>query len=126
MSAVDRILEELASIRDRLEQAVDASERVDLLERREELHREAREAAPTSRAELKEQLDRLVKAWDRLQRQRIDVVKQAGDLAAGNFGFTADAVRLNQQIDVASGRDELEGRIRELKARLAAMGEVGG
>jgi len=126
MSTIDRILEELASIRDRLEQAVDASERVDLLERREELHREAREAAPTSRAELKEQLDRLVKAWDRLQRQRIDVVKQAGDLAAGNFGFTADAVRLNQQIDFASGRDELEGRIRELRAKLAAMGEVDG
>jgi DNA repair exonuclease SbcCD ATPase subunit len=126
MSTIDRILEELASIRDRLEQAVDASERVDLLERREELHREAREAAPTSRAELKEQLDRLVKAWDRLQKQRIDVVKQAGDLAAGNFGFTADAVRLNQQIDFASGRDELEGRIRELKAKLAAMGEVDG
>ncbi len=126
MSTIDRILEELASIRDRLEQAVDASDRVDLLERREELHREAREAAPTSRAELKEQLDRLVKAWDRLQKQRIDVVKQAGDLAAGNFGFTADAVRLNQQIDFASGRDELEGRIRELKAKLAAMGEVDG
>ncbi len=126
MSTIDRILEELASIRDRLEQAVDASERVDLLERREELHREAREAAPTSRAALKEQLDRLVKAWDRLQKQRIDVVKQAGDLAAGNFGFTADAVRLNQQIDFASGRDELEGRIRELKAKLAAMGEVDG
>jgi hypothetical protein len=126
MSTIDRVLEELASIRDRLEQAVDASERVDLLERREELHREAREAAPTSRAELKEQLSRLIKAWDRLQRQRIDVVKQAGDLAAGNFGFTADAVRLNQQIDVASGRDELERRIREVKAKLAAMGEVGG
>ncbi len=126
MSTIGRILEELASIRDRLEQAVDASERVDLLERREELHREAREAAPTSRAELKEQLDRLVKAWDRLQKQRIDLVKQAGDLAAGNFGFTADAVRLNQQIDFASGRDELEGRIRELKAKLAAMGEVDG
>jgi len=126
MSTIDRILEELASIRDRLELAVDASERVDLLERREELHREAREAAPTSRAELKEQLDRLVKAWDRLQKQRIDVVKQAGDLAAGNFGFTADAVRLNQQIDFASGRDELEGRIRELRAKLAAMGEVDG
>jgi DNA repair exonuclease SbcCD ATPase subunit len=126
MSTIDRVLEELASIRDRLEQAVDASERVDLLERREELHREAREAAPTSRAALKEQLDRLVKAWDRLQKQRIDVVKQAGDLAASNFGFTADAVRLNQQIDFASGRDELEGRIRELKAKLAAMGEVDG
>jgi len=121
MSTIDRVLEELASIRDRLEQAVDASERVDLLERREELHREAREAAPTSRAELKEQLSRLIKAWDRLQRQRIDVVKQAGDLAAGNFGFTADAVRLNQKIDAASGRDELERRIRELKAKLAEM-----
>ncbi len=121
MSTIDRVLEELASIRDRLEQAVDSSERVDLLERREELHREAREAAPTSRAELKEQLSRLIKAWDRLQRQRIDVVKQAGDLAAGNFGFAADAVRLNQQIDVASGRDELERRIREVKAKLAAM-----
>ena len=126
MSTIDRVLEELAVIRDRLQEAVDGVERVDLLERREELRREAREISPNSRAELEEQLDRLDKAWDRLQKQRIDVVKQAGDLAAGNFGFTSDAVRLNQQIDIASGRDELERRIRELKAKLAAMGEVGG
>lgn len=122
MSRLDLILAELASIRDRLEDAVDGNARVDLLERREELRNEARQAAPATRAELEGELDRLHKAWDRLQKQRIDVVKQAGDLAAGNFGFTADAVRLNQQIDVAAGRDELEGRIRELKAKLAAMG----
>ena len=121
MSTIDRVLEELAAIRDRLQEAVDGVERVDLLERREELRREAREIAPNSRAELEEQLDRLDKAWDRLQKQRIDVVKQAGDLAAGNFGFTSDAVRLNQKIDIASGRDELERRIRELKAKLAGM-----
>ena len=121
MSTIDRVLEELAVIRDRLQEAVDGVERVDLLERREELRREAREIAPNSRAELEEQLDRLDKAWDRLQKQRIDVVKQAGDLAAGNFGFTSDAVRLNQKIDIASGRDELERRIRELRAKLAGM-----
>lgn len=122
MSRLDRILAELASIRDQLEDAVDGNARVDLLERREELRSEARQAAPATRAELEGELDRLHKAWDRLQKQRIDVVKQAGDLAAGNFGFTADAMRLNQQIDVAAGREELEGRIRELKAKLAAMG----
>ncbi len=122
MSRLDRILAELASIRDQLEDAVDGNSRVDLLERREELRNEARQAAPATRAELEGELDRLHKAWDRLQKQRIDVVKQAGDLAAGNFGFTADAMRLNQQIDVAAGREELEGRIRELKAKLAAMG----
>jgi len=121
VSKLDQILAELASIRGRLEEAVDADVRLDLQERREELHREARDAAPNPRAELEQQLDRLDKAWDRLQKQRIDVVKQAGDLAAGNFGFTADAVRLNQQIDRASGREELERRIRELKAKLAAM-----
>lgn len=121
MSKLDQILAELASIRVRLEEAVDADVRLDLQERREELHREARRAAPNPRAELERQLDRLDKAWDRLQKQRIDVVKQAGDLAAGNFGFTADAVRLNQRIDIASGREELERRIRELKAKLAAM-----
>ena len=121
MSTIDRVLEELAAIRDRLQEAVDGVERVDLLERREELRREAREIAPNSRAELEEQLDRLDKAWDRLQKQRIDVVKQAGDLAAGNFGFTSDAVRLNQKIDIASGRDELERRVRELRAKLAGM-----
>lgn len=121
MSKLDEILSELASIRNRLEEAVNADVRLDLLQRREELHNEAREVVPTSRAELEGELARLDKAWDRLQRQRIDVVKQAGDLAAGNFGFTADAVRLNQQIDIASGRDELERQIRELKAKLAQM-----
>lgn len=119
----DQILAELASIRERLLEAVDAAERVDLLERRRELRRAARESSPTPTGELEEQLARLVQAWDRLQKMRIDVVKQAGDLAAGNFGFTSDAVRLNQQIDRAAGRDDLEDQIRELRARIAALKE---
>jgi hypothetical protein len=120
---LDRILAELASIRDRLQEEVDAAERIGLIERQDELRREARREVPTSRAELQRQLTRLVAAWDRLQGQRIDVVKQAGDLAAGNFGFTSDALRINRQIDEAAGREDLESRIQELKAKLQQFDE---
>ncbi|MEE9299195.1 MAG: hypothetical protein V3V29_09185 [Acidimicrobiia bacterium] len=119
MSDLDRILAELASLRDRLQESVDAAERIGLMGRCDELHREARELAPVSKGELQVQLKRLVVAWETLQRQRIDVVKQAGDLAAGNFGFTSDAVRLNQKIDEAGGRQELERRIALLRVRIA-------
>lgn len=122
MNPLDDILAELSQIRDRLAEAIDAAERIDLHERRKELRRRARQAQPASPAELRARLDRLVAAWDELQRRRIDVVKQAGDLAAGNFGLTSDAVRLNQQIDLAAGRQELEERIRNLRARLEELG----
>jgi hypothetical protein len=115
---IDDILAELNRIRDRLTEEVDRLERSQLLERQEELRAEARRVAPQDRSDLEFQLARLVEAWDRLQRQRIDVVKQAGDLAAGNFGFATDAVNLNRKIDAAAGRTELEARIRELKAKL--------
>jgi hypothetical protein len=122
MSGIDAILAELNSIRERLQDAVDTAERSDLIERREELRRQARDEAPATREDLSRQLDRLLKAWDRLQRQRIDVVKQAGGgSTGGDFGFAADAVRLNQKIDAAAGREELEVRIRELKAKLASF-----
>ena len=123
MSALDRILAELASIRDRLQEEVASAERVELLERQDELRHEARREAPASRADLQRQLTRLVAAWDRLQRQRIDVVKQAGDLAAGNFGFTSDALRINRHIDEAAGREDLENRIQELKMKLRQFDE---
>jgi hypothetical protein len=123
VSALDRILAELAAIRDRLQEEVDSAERVGLIERQDELRREARLEVPTSREELQRQLTRLVAAWDRLQGQRIDLVKQAGDLAAGNFGFTSDALRINRQIDEAAGREDLESRIRELKAKLQQFDE---
>ena len=75
---------------------------------------------------LRAELERLLATWDRLAGHRIDVVQQAGDLAAGNFGFTTDAVALNRRIDSAGGRADLEARIRDLRARLAAAeGESG-
>ena len=49
-----------------------------------------------------------------------------GGSTGGDFGFAADAVRLNQRIDEAAGRDELERRIRELKARLRQLEEQQG
>ncbi len=121
MSDLDRIFAELTSVSDRLTEAVDATERITLMERRDDLRREARELAPISKAELELELERLIGSWETLQHQRIDVVKQAGDLAAGNFGFTSDAVRLNQQIDKAAGRKDLEKRIADLRSRIAAF-----
>lgn len=116
MSDFDRILAELASITDRLTETIDAVERITLMDRRDELRRGARELVPVSRRELELELERLVGEWDALQRQRIDVVKQASDLAA--VGFTSDAVRLNQQIDEAAGRNELEQKIADLRSRI--------
>ena len=124
MNDLDRILAELVEIAERARVAASAVEKLDLEERRDELHRMARRVVPVSHGELRHQLERLVAAWERLQRQRIDVVKQAGDLAAGNFGFTSDAVRLNRKIDEAAGRADLERRIAELRSRLDEL-EVG-
>ncbi|HSG77947.1 MAG TPA: hypothetical protein VLD62_00075 [Acidimicrobiia bacterium] len=122
---LDEVVRELAAIAARLDGLApdDLAARTALEDRRRELHRTAREAAsdpsdPAARARLVEELEVLRKRWLDLQRERIDVVKQAGDLAAGNFGFTADAVRLNRAIDEAGGRAELEARIRRLRELL--------
>jgi len=121
MTEIDRIFEELASISERLAgQDVTPSERIDLGERRRELRLAAERLDTPSRDDLTAELRRLEEAWDGLQRQRIDVVKQAGDLAAGNFGFTSEAMRLNRAIDKAGGRDGMEKRIKELRALLTA------
>lgn len=121
---IDDILRELQWIRDRLGDQIDGDEYARLIERRDRLRQQAREAVPGSEDELREELRRLVGAWERLQRTRIDPVKQAGGgSAGGDFGFASDAVRLNHQIDAAFGRDELERRIRDLKARLRELEE---
>ena len=120
---LDAILAELGRIRERLEDAVDGAEYAALVDQRSELRRAAREATPPTREALEIELERLVAAWDRLQRRRIDVVKQAGDLAAGNFGFTSDAMAINREIDEASGRTDLEQRIQELRRHLASLEE---
>lgn len=119
---LDEILRELNWIGERLREGVSASDQARLEERREELRREARREAPEPREALEAELRRLEKAWKRLQRQRIDPVRQAGGgSSGGDFGFATDAILLNQQIDEAQGRDELEDRIRELRARLDEM-----
>jgi hypothetical protein len=118
---IDAILEELTVIRERLSEGLAGDEYARLVARRDELRREAREAYPTTRAALRAELERMVAAWERLQKQRIDVVGQAGGSQGGDFAFTADAMGLNRAIDAVGGRDELERRIQELKARLAGM-----
>jgi hypothetical protein len=121
----DGLLKELAAIADELSALPEDSfeDRARLQKRRRELHNAATQLAndpsdPVVRASLTEELERLEEQWLALQRDRIDVVKQAGDLAAGNFGLTSDAMRLNRAIDEARGRAELEERIRRLRTML--------
>jgi hypothetical protein len=119
---IDAILDELTRIRDRLAESLEGDEYAALVARRDELRRDARQAVPTTKEAVRAELERLLDAWDRLAKQRIDPVKQAGGgSTGGDFGFAADAVRLNQAIDAAGGREELERRIRELKARLESL-----
>jgi hypothetical protein len=85
------MLIELGTTRDRLAENPDGEEYAALVARQDELRREAREVMPTTKEALRFELERRVGAWDRIQEQGIDPVKQAGDgSAGGDFGFAAD------------------------------------
>ena len=57
-----------------------------------------------------------------LAHARIDVVKQAGGgSGGGDFGFAADAQRLNRVIDKVHDRAGIEERIKELRSLLAEL-----
>jgi len=70
------------------------------------------------RAELAE----LTSEWDRVASERIDVVKQSGGGSqGGDFGFAADAMRINRAIDADRGRAVIESRIKELRNLLERL-----
>lgn len=120
MAEIDRIFEELAYISSRLAEGPPTAERLRLRERRKELHLAAERLATPGPEALRAELEELERQWERLRKTRIDVVEQAGDLSAGgNFGFTADAMRINRAIDESGGRAAIEERIRQIKTLLA-------
>lgn len=125
MAELDRILEELRWIRDRLDGDVEAEERSRLEGRRDELRLAAQLAvpfAPATADRVREELRGAEARLDDLLRRRIDVVKQAGGGGmGGDFGFTADAMAINREIDAAQDRQGLEARIRDLRTRLAEL-----
>ena len=129
MRDLDDVLADLAEVRDAIDRLADddTAGRIALRGRRDRLRAEARmidaaaDPAAATRS-LRSELVALEAAWDRLAGQRIDVVKQAGGGSmGGDFGFAADAQRLNRRIDEAGGRDGIEARIRVLRSLLSDL-----
>lgn len=128
MAELDRILEELRWIRDRLDTGPVGEERDRLETRRDELRLAAQLAMPgpaVSVPQVREELRAAEAQLDELLGRRIDVVRQAGGSMGGDFGFTADAMKINREIDKAQGRTGLEARVRALRAKLAELESEG-
>jgi hypothetical protein len=91
---------------------------------RAEVARVRNRPTPENRHALQAELHQLEKQWDALAADRIDVVRQAGGGSmGGDFGFAADAMHINREIDASTGRAELEARIVRLRERLKALDE---
>jgi len=129
MRDIDAVLGDLAALRSELDALGDddLAMRIDLQAQREGLRAEARDIHDAAHPGAMErrwrsELIELEADWDRLARTRIDVVKQAGGgSAGGDFGFAADAQRLNRAIDEVHGRAGIEDRIKELRSLLAEL-----
>ncbi len=126
---IDAVEADLEEVRRQLAQApADAyTTRIDLRERERDLQAQLAKLErerPVDAAALRAELEALERRRDRLAKERIDVVSQAGGgSAGGDFAFATDAWKLNRQIDEATGLNEIEDRIAEIKARLAGRGE---
>lgn len=122
---LDQVLSEMGVIMDRLGSLPDDAfeERFQLRQRQKQLRAlaaELGEATPPDRSSLEAELEHLLHRWDGIQKERIDVVAQSGGGSQGGDAFSgAHAVRVNQQIDAARGRNEIESRIAEIRRLLA-------
>ena len=122
--SLDRIFEELVWISERLGQVEDPDEQTRLEARRNELRIEARlvgQEEPRSLERVRDELRAAEARLDDLLHRRIDVVRQAGGSQGGDFAFTADAMKINREIDAAQDRSGLEARVRLLRAKLREL-----
>jgi septal ring factor EnvC (AmiA/AmiB activator) len=117
------VLGQLEALRERraglspsdLEEMFDLREQMNSLEAEaSQLRGQLRE--PSSLDQARADLADVERRLSALGDARIDVVKQAGGgSAGGDFGFATEAHRLNEQIDVATGRADLLRRRRDLQ-----------
>lgn len=121
---LDGILAEMGRVMDRLAALPDDAfeDRHQLKEEQKRLRERAATArigAAIDRPSLEAELAHLLTRWDALQKNRIDVVLQSGGGSQGGDAFSgAHAVRVNQQIDAAMGRQEIEDRIADIRRLL--------
>jgi len=133
MRDLSRVVSDLVAIRAELDAvpAANSTRRLELAQVLDRLRIEAKQIRDTAypremarqwRAELAE----LLSVWDRVASERIDVVKQAGGGShGGDFGFTADAMRINRVIDADRGRVGIEARVKELRILLEGLDSAG-
>lgn len=131
MKELDQILAEMGRVMDDLGALADDAfeERLQLLQEQKRLRvraAEVRAGAPINREALEAELAGLLDRWDGIQDQRIDVVMQSGGGSHGGDAFSgAHAVRMNQEIDRALGRDQIELRIAEIRRLLETESSPG-
>ena len=124
------MIQEMGRIADRLASLPESAfeERLELRQRQDQLRAtalELGESAPVDSKALQVELDHLLRRWDALQKERIDVVAQSGGGSQGGDAFSgAHAVRVNRQIDAARGRDQIESRIAEIRRLLDTKPET--
>ncbi len=126
---LDRITQALARVQGELIDLADDAfaERHELLQRRDQLRREAAAfrvdfdaRRPTE--EMLDELSGLRSLLSELEGRRIDMVKQSGGCAAGPGAEGWGGVSLNQQIDAAGGMPEVKARIGRIKGILIDRG----
>jgi len=97
--------------------------RLDLQARLAELKDRARlatESLPSTKAGLERDIAQLERIIATIDAQKINVAASAGGSPGGDFGFTKDAMDINNAIDRNAGRDKLMAQLRDARAKLAA------
>ena len=112
----------LATARARFDELPESAsaERAELAAELETLRARVRELVVPARprAQIADELRRLEEQLDRMLRDRINLVSQAGGSPAGDMGNVTHAFQINQRIDEATDREALERRIRALRTEL--------
>lgn len=120
IATISRILHELPSSA--------TTRRLELQARLAELKLEARAAArslPQTRSALERDIERLAMMLKAIDDQKINVAASSGGSPGGDFGFTKDAMDINNAIDKGSGRAAIAAKLRDARAKLEALDEEG-
>ncbi len=115
ISALSRILHELPHTA--VHRRLDLQEQIADLKQRA---RNATESLPSTQASLQRDISHLERAIAAIDSQKINVAANSGGSPGGDFGFTKDAMDINNAMDRNAGRDQLVAKLRDARAKLAA------
>lgn len=100
--------------------------RLELQARLEGLKVAARTASrshPHTRSALRRDIERLESMIKSIDDRKINVAANSGGSPGGDFGFTKDAMDINNAIDRGAGRSALVAKLQDARAKLEALGD---